>query len=254
MATAFLVEMLTCNAFKVNVRGELVLNRRGMIEACPDTGFDGLRGAVLSQRAGDARAAWTDEWLQLERDYYLVAYRSRERRASLVSALHVERLADATVDDETHWSVTLLPALPEFAAAADELDADALPPPKPPKPAAHERAGRAEAAREAARARADAARADDARPRRVRFLSVEPTAAAWVDAVRCAQEKARLETEIKLASQAARVAAHAHAAEAIERERLRRVAEAPDEIRWALRRPRQEAVARSRQDVGYREA
>ena len=71
---------------------------------------------------------------------------------------------------------------------------------------------------------------------------------------RLTREKARLETEIKLASQAARAAAHAHAAEAIERERLRRVAEAPDEIRWALRRPRQEAVARSRQDVGYREA
>ena len=67
-------------------------------------------------------------------------------------------------------------------------------------------------------------------------------------------KKDRPLTEIKLASQAARVAAHAHAAEAIERERLRRVAEAPDEIRWALRRPRQEAVARSRQDVGYREA
>ena len=31
---------------------------------------------------------------------------------------------------------------------------------------------------------------ESSRPRRVRFLSVEPTAAAWVDAVRCAQEKA----------------------------------------------------------------
>ena len=254
MATAFIVEMLTCNALKVNVRGEIVLNRRGLIEACPETGFDGLRGAVLSQRAGDTRAAWTDEWLQLERDF-LVAYRSRERRASLVSALHVERLADVTVDDETHWSVTLMPTLPEFAAAADELAADELPPPKPPKPAAaYERAGRAEAAREAARERAEAAKADSARPRRVRFLSIEPTAAAWVDALRSAQERARLETEIKLASQAARVAAHAHAAEALERERLRRVAEAPDEIRWALRRPRQEAVARSRQDAGLSEA
>ena len=183
MATAFLVEMLTCNAFKVNVRGELVLNRRGMIEACPDTGFDGLRGAVLSQRAGDARAAWTDE-APARGDHYLVAYRSRSGRVTVSASRKL--LADATADDETHWSVTLLPALPEFAVAADESTTRSRRPSRPSR-----RRTSALAAGGHARGRARARRQGRRRaPRRV--LPVRGAhGGGVVDVVRRAQEKAR---------------------------------------------------------------